>query len=99
MVRFKHQWTILNIFDKCPNIKRECQKQITLIPEIFELECNGSKNKVKLMFKRTAKAWNKFLNLAVTVAAPFIGIAVGDKTENHKLDQATTNKQKSITGG
>ena len=35
---------------------------------------------------------------AVNVAAPFIGMAVGAKTKNPKVAQATTNILKSISG-
>ena len=51
------------------------------------------------MFKGTQTAWNKFLQPAVNVAAPFIGMAVSAKTKNPKVGQATTNKLKSISGG
>ena len=43
--------------------------------------------------------WNKFLKPAVSVAAPFIGMAVGAETKNPKVAQATTNILKSIFGG
>ena len=40
----------------------------------------------------------KFIESAVNVAA-FIGMAVGAKTKNPKVDQATTITLKSISGG
>ena len=54
---------------------------------------------MKTIFKGTEKKWIKFLNPAVKVAAPIIGMAVGAKTKIPKVAQATTNNLKSILGG
>ena len=49
--------------------------------------------------KGSQTAWNKFLKPAVNTAAPFIGMAVGDKTKNPKVAQGTTNVLKNLSGG
>ena len=54
---------------------------------------------MKNFFQGSQTAWKKFMKPAVNVAAPFIGIAVGAKTKNSKVAQATTNILKSISGG
>ena len=54
---------------------------------------------MKKIFKGSQTAWNKFLESAVNVAAPFIGMVVGAKTKNPKVAAATTNILKSISGG
>ena len=51
------------------------------------------------IFKGSQAAWKKNLKPAVNVAAPFIGIAVGAKTKNPKVAQATTIISKSISAG
>ena len=63
------------------------------------LEGGSIKCKLQKIFKETQTAWNKFLNPAINASAPFIGMAVGAKTKNPKVAQATTNILKSITGG
>ena len=50
------------------------------------------------IFKGTQSAWNKFRKPVVNVAAPFVGMAVGAKTINTQVAQATKNL-KSISGG
>ena len=57
------------------------------------------KHTEKKIFEGSQTAWNSFLKPAVFIAAPFIGIAVGAKTKNPKVAQATTNILKSISGG
>ena len=86
-------------FDMCHNPKCNCQKQITFTPKQYMLEGNGFKNTMKKLFKGTQSARTKFSKPAVNVAAPFIGMAVGAKTKNRKVAQATTNILKSISGG
>ena len=54
---------------------------------------------IRKNLRGTQTAWNKFLRLAVNVAAPFIGMAVSVRTKNPKVGQATTNKLKSMSGG
>ena len=63
------------------------------------LEGGSIKTKLKSIFKGTEKAWNKFLKPAMTLASPYIGMAVSAKTKNPKIGQATTNILKSISGG
>ena len=53
---------------------------------------------MKKNFEGWQTTWNKFLKPAVIVAAPFIGMAVGAKTKNLKVAQATTNILKSLSG-
>ena len=91
--------TVLKLHDMCHNPKCKCQKQITFTPNQFQLEGAGFKNKLKLIFKGTQTAWNKFLKRAINATAPFIGMSVTAKTKNPKVGQATTNILKSISGG
>ena len=63
------------------------------------LEGVSLKSKLEKKIKGTQTAWNYFLRPLVNVAAPFIGMAVGAKTKNPKVAQATTNILKSISGG
>ena len=49
------------------------------------------KNKKK--FERSQRAW------ALNIAASFVGMPVGAKTENPRVAQATTKISKSISGG
>ena len=65
----------------------------------YMLEGGSIKSKLQKIFRGTQTAWTKFLKPAVNVAAPFIGLAVGAKTKNPKVAQATTNILKSISGG
>ena len=62
-------------------------------------EGNGFKTTMKIIFTGSQKTWNKFLRLAVNVAAPFIGMAVSAKTKRPKIGQATTNILKKRSGG
>ena len=82
--------TVLKLHDMCHNPKCKCQKQITFSPKQFQLEGNGLKSTMKKIFYGSQTAWNKFLKPAVNVAAPFIGMAVGAKSKNPKIGQATT---------
>ena len=91
--------TVLKLQDFCHNPKCKCQKQINFSPNQFQLEGTGFKNTMKKFVKGSQSAWNNFLNPAVNVAAPFIGMAVSAKTKNPKVGQATTNILKSISGG
>ena len=91
--------TVLKLHDMCHNPKCRCQKQITFSPNQFQLEGAGFKSTMKRIFKGSQKVWEKFLKPAFNVAAPFIGMAVGAKSKNPKIGQATTNILKSISGG
>ena len=90
---------VLKLHEMCHNPKCRWQKQITFTPKRFQLEGGLLKSKLQKTFRGTQTAWNKFLNAAVIVAAPFIGMAVSAKTKNPKVGQATTNIIKSISGG
>ena len=46
----------------------------------------------------TQTAWIKFLEPAVNVAAPFLGMAISAKTRSPKIGKATTSVLK-ISGG
>ena len=88
---------ILKLHDRCA--KCNSQKSITFTPRQYMLEGAGFKNTMKILFKGSQTAWNKFVKPAVNVAAPFIGMAVSTRTKNPKVGQATTNILKSISGG
>ena len=90
---------VLELHDMCHNPKCKCQKQITFTQKKFELEGGSIKSKLQKNIKGTHTAWKMFFKPAVNVAAPFIRMAVGGKTKNSKVAQATTNVLKSITGG
>ena len=81
--------TVLKLHDMCHNPKCNCQKQITSSPRQFQLEGNGFKNTMKKVFKESQTAWNKFLNPALNIASPYIGMAVSAQTKNLKSGQAT----------
>ena len=91
--------TMLKLHDMCHNLKCNYRKQITLTPKQFQLEGGSIRSKLKSISKGTHTAWNKFLELSVNATAPFIGMAVGAKTKNPKVGQATTNFLKSISDG
>ena len=91
--------TVLKLHDMCHNPKCNCQKQITFSPNQFQLEGAGFKKTMKKIFKGSQTAWNKLLKPEVNVAAPFVGMAVGAKTKDPKVAQATTNILKSISRG
>ena len=63
------------------------------------LEAGSIKSTLQKIFRGTQTAWNKFLKPAINATAPFIVMAVSDKTKNPKVGQATTNILKSISGG
>ena len=83
----------------CPNLKCNCQKQITFSPKQFQLEGDSIKRKLQKAIEGTQTAWNKFLEPAIIATVPFIGMAVSTKTKNPTAGQPTTNILKSITGG
>ena len=91
--------TVLKLLDLCHNLECNCQKQLTFSPKQKMLEGKGFKKTRKIIFKGSQTAWNKFLKLAVNVAAPFNGMAVSAKSKNPKVGQVTTNILKSISGG
>ena len=83
----------------CRNPKCKYQKQLPFNPRQLQLEGNGFKHTMKKIFKGSQTAGNKFLKPAVNTLAPVIGMALGAKTKNPKVAQATTNILKSISGG
>ena len=93
------QGNILKLHDKCPNPKCNCQKIITFTPKQYMLEGGSIKSKLQKIFRGTKTAWDKFLKPALNIASPYIGMAVGAKSKNPKIGQATTNILKSISGG
>ena len=96
LVWFKLKEDILKLHDMCPKSKCKCKKRNNFTREQIDLKGNGFKNERK-KFKRTEKAWNKFLKPAVNVAASIIGMAVGAKIKNQKVGQATASTLKSIS--
>ena len=90
--------TLLKLHVMCHNPKCNCQKQITFRPRQFQFEGVPIKSKFQKIFRGTQTAGNKFLKPAVNVAASFIGMVVGVKTENPKVAHATTKILKSIQG-
>ena len=83
----------------CHDPKCDCQKQINFTPKRFHFEGGSIKIHLKSIFKGTRTAWNKFLKPALNMASPYFGMEVGAKTKYPKVDQATTNILKSLTGG
>ena len=72
----------LKLQDMCRNPKYKSQKQITFTPGQFQLEVDGFRNKLRKIFRGTKKAWDSFLQPALTKASPYNGMAVGAKTIN-----------------
>ena len=89
----------LKLHDMFHNPKCKCQKQITFIPNQFQLEVNGFKKTMKQIFKGSQTAWNKFLKPALKIATPFNSAGVAIKTKNPQSAQVTSNILKSLTGG
>ena len=99
MVRYKLKRCVLKLYDKCPNPNCICQKLITFTPRQYMLEGRSIKSNLKSIFRVTQTARKKLLEPAFNATVPFIGFAVGAKTKNPKVGQATTNILKSISGG
>ena len=59
------------------NHKCNCQKQTIFTPKQFQLKGSGYKNTIKIIFKKSRKAWNSFLKPTINTLAPVIGMAVG----------------------
>ena len=60
----------------------------------MEFEINYKKNS-----RGTQTTWNNFSKPAVNIAAHFSGMAIGAKTKNPQVAQATTICFKSFSGG
>ena len=93
------QGNILKLHDKCPNPKCGCQKIITFTPHQYMLEGGSIKSKLQNFFEGTKTAWDKFFKPALNMASPYVGMAVGAKTRNPKIGQATGTILKPLTGG
>ena len=91
--------TVLNMHDMCHNPKYNCQKQITFSPRQFQLEGGLRKRKLQKTFKRTQIAWNNFLQPALNIASPYIGMVVSARTKTSQTGKATSDILKSISGG
>ena len=74
-------------------------KYYNFYPHQYMLEAGSIKSTLQKNFRGTQTAWNEFLKPAINATAPFIGMAVSDKTKNPKVGQATTNILKSISDG
>ena len=73
---------LIILYDKSPNPKCNCQKNLTLTPHQYMLEGGSIKSKLQKNFRGTQTVWNKFFQPAVKVAAPFIDMAVSAKTKS-----------------
>ena len=89
----------VKLHDIGQNLKSECQKEISFTPKKFQMEGAGFKNTKKKIFKGSQKASSSFLKPKINTLAPVIGMAVGAKSRNPQVDQATANILKSISGG
>ena len=71
----------------CHNPNCNYQKQITFTTKQYMLEGGSIQSKLQNTFKGTQTARNKFLEPAVNVAAPFIGMALSAKQRIQKSDK------------
>ena len=74
-------------------------KIFTFTKHQYVLEGGSMKSKLQKIFRGTQTAGNTFLKPEINATAPLIGMAVSAKTKNPKVEQATTNILKSISGG
>ena len=98
LVRFKKN-NRLRLHDYCPNPNCKCQKQNTFTPKQFPHEGSRFSNTIKQIIKGSQKAWNSFPKPTFNTLAPVIGMAVGAKSKNPQVGQATTKILKNISGG
>ena len=91
--------TVLKLHDMCHNPICICQKQITFTPQQFLPEGGSIKSKLQKILRGTQSTWNKVLKPSLSMASPYIGMAVSAKTKNPKIGQATAKILKSISGG
>ena len=81
-------------------IQKVIVKKSLLLPQNqYMVEGGSIKSKLKILFKGTEKAWNKFLKPALNIASPYIGVAVSARTKNPQVGKATCDFLKSISGG
>ena len=85
---------ILKLLDLCEKDGCKCQIMICFTPKQFQMEGIGFKKTMKKNFKGGEKAWNSFLNPTFNTLALVIGIAVGAKSRNPQVGQATANNLK-----
>ena len=88
---------ILKLHDFCHNPRYKCGKQITFTPRQSQLGRAGFKTEIQKFFRGTQTACNKLLKLAVSVAAPFKGLAVGAETRSPQAARDATNLLKPIS--
>ena len=62
------------------------------------MEGSAFKNTIKKVFKGSKEAWNPFLRPAVNTLAPIIGMALGTKSNDPQVGQATTSTLESRSG-
>ena len=84
--------------DMCSRPECNCQKQINFTHRQFQLEGFGFKNKLQNFFRGTQTTCNEFLEPALFLTAPIIGMAVGAQTKNPQVAPATTIIIKLISG-
>ena len=81
--------SVLKLHSMCGKGRCKNQKRTTFNPRQCSLKGNGFDKKTEENFQETEKASMKFLKHAVNVGAPYIGLAVGSKTKNSNVSQAT----------
>ena len=91
--------TILKLHNKGPNNKSPYQKQINFTPRQLQLEGTGLKNALRKKFEGGQRTWNSFFKPTINTLAPVMGMAVGAKSNNPEVGQATDNNFKSISEG
>ena len=93
------KYDIIKLHDICHNPKCKFQKQNTSTARQFQLDGGSIKKKLKSIFRVTRVPWNKFLKPTLNTLAPVISMAVGAKSNNPQVGQATTYILKSISDG
>ena len=83
----------------CHNPKCNCQKQITLTPKQFQLKGKGFKMTMRKVSQGAEKKWKKFLEPALNISSPFVGIAVSARAKHPQIGKATNDILKSISIG
>ena len=91
--------SVLKLHDMCGRKGFKCQKQSAFPRKQHKLEGASIKSNLKENFWGTEKAWIKFLEPALNIASPFIGMAVAAKTKYLENGKATDINLKSLGGG
>ena len=89
----------INLHDKSPNSKCNCQKIIIFTPHQYMLEGGSIRSKLQKIFRGTKKAWDSFIKPGLKMATPLVSAAVAAKTKNPQSAQITNSILKSLTGG